>query len=117
MPDEFGNNYKEPIEDEEGNVTTYMRVDLHNDIISGDVSVANAAADENGISTLTNKNAIMFPEVSDIGWGTIVGIGVFETKQSGEGKPVYWGRLLKSEVANPNHVPLLRIGEFKLTLN
>lgn len=116
MPNADGTGYVEP-----GEGTTYMRINLHWSILNGTESLNTAApdAENNNISTITNKEIIMFPEVSSFDWGTIIGFGVFEEEEVGEGTPVVWGRLKNENgiEASIDHVPLFRKGNFKVTLS
>lgn len=115
MPDEYGNNYKEP---EEG--TTYIRVNLHADIITGDNCLNNARKDsDDGKSFVNNKRNIMFPEVCYLDWGNIIGFGIFESEEARSGDtPILWGRLNNENgiSATVDHVPLFRTKEFQINL-
>jgi hypothetical protein len=118
MPDENGQNYVEPVADGSGVKTTYMRVNLKEGIITGGASIVSAYKDEEtGEATLVNGEMIMFPEIYGASWGTIVGFGVFEKEETETGDtPIYWGRLSNPITSSTNHVPLFRIGNFKVTL-
>lgn len=119
MPDENGQNYVEPVNGSNGTRTTYIRVNLKEGIITGNVSLNDAVADtENGGSILDNGEMIMFPEIVGSTWGTIVGFGVFEGEEVETGDtPIFWGRLTGGSIASSaNHVPLFRVGDFKITL-
>lgn len=118
MPNSDGTGYVEPtiVEDKE---TTYMRVDLHSGVITGNQCLNKAQIDgENGGAVLTNCEIIMYPEVSGVSWGSIVGFGVFETKEPMVGDPIFWGSISNGPVlTTTEHVPLFRIGDFKITLS
>lgn len=118
MPDEHGNGYVEPITGASGDKTTYMRVNLKEGIITGGVSLNEAVKDEvTGEAKIDNCDIIVFPEVFALTWGTIVGFGVFNKEEAGTGDtPIFWGRLKNPVTANVNHVPLFRIGNFKVTM-
>ena len=119
MPDENGDNYLEPTNGADGNLTTYMRTNIHCAVITGNECLNHAEKDEStGASTIANREMIMFPRISESNWGKIIGFGIFQEEGAGVGSPVLWGRLknengIDTEV---DHVPLFRIGDFKVTL-
>lgn len=117
MPDENGEGYKEPNKADNGETTTYMRVDLHNGIVTGNCSLNTAIKDsDSGMSVLDNSEQIVYPEVYGFDWGPIIGFGVFEEEEIDAGIPVLWGRLNNQITATVNRVPLFRTGDFKVTL-
>lgn len=117
MPDLDGNNYEEPAEG-----TTYIRVNLKEDIIAGQ-AVLNLAVNRDGVALVDNNKIIMYPEIDQNAWGTIKGFGIFETQERGSGKPIIWGPLKDADgtmtevVTQSNYVPLFRVGQFKITLS
>ena len=111
MPDKDGNNFVEPAAD-----TTYMRVDLHKGIISGGVSISQAAdGEENYTSIIVNTELIATTEVSGTTWGTIVGFGVHEKGTPGPDAPQLWARLKTPIATAVGKVPLFRKGKMVLT--
>lgn len=129
LPEPDGTGYEEPgyKEPEEGSgeesgeesACTYMRVNLHSGIITGDICLNRATNNDEGGTKLTNNTIIMYPEVSGVDWGEIVGFGVFDTETTGSGSPILWGPLSNSTgsvYAETEHVPLFRIGDFEVTL-
>lgn len=124
MPDENGFNYVEPVVDDVGASTTYIRVNLHAGIITGENALNTATKDEeSGKSFLDNRDIIMYPEIYGSDWGTICGFGVFEEEEPMTGNPVFWGRLYNKETetndtisATTGHVPLFRVGDFQISL-
>lgn len=116
MPDVNGDNYAEP-----GSETTYIRVNLNEDIIAGEKTLKRAE-DIEGKATTTNQRIIMYPEIDTAVWGKIKGFGVFDTQTTGVGKPIIWGPLkddngnITEVTTQANYVPLFRIGQFKITL-
>lgn len=116
MPDVNGDNYVEP-----GSGTTYIRVNLNEDIIAGEKTLKRAE-DIEGKATTTNQRIIMYPEIDTAVWGKIKGFGVFDTQTTGAGKPIIWGPLkdnngnITEVTTQANYVPLFRIGQFKITL-
>lgn len=118
MPNENGLGYVEPVIDSEGNMTTYMRVNLLSSILTGSKSMDTAVwDDETATGSISNKELIIYPEVYGFDWGTIVGVGIFLDKKPGEGSPVFWGRISPEVSATTGHVPLFRIGDLKVTIN
>lgn len=117
MPDHNGLNYKEPVA-VNGQKTTYMRVNLRNAIISGNVCIKLAGRDpETGEAVIENNELFVFPEVFGVNWGTIVGFGIMPTKDAGDGTAsVLWGRTVNPIVTKEKSVPLFRKGAFKTTL-
>lgn len=116
MPDKDGGGYVEPTQAADGTATTYMRINLHQAIISGGVAISRAAAgDENYTSVTVNSELMAYPEVSGNAWGTIVGFGVHDTDVPGNGAPVIWARLNESIPTTVGKVPLFRKDKFKLT--
>lgn len=118
MPDETGSGYKEPI-GSDGTITTYMRTNLHCAIITGNECLNIATNDEEvGGSLIDNREIVMFPEVVAHGWGNIVGFGIFQQEDVMTGSPILWGRLKNENGidAEVDHVPLFRIGDFRVTL-
>ena len=114
MPNEFGEGYEEPVAE-----TTYIRVNLHEDLITGSDCLNDAQKDEeDGKSFVSNNRNIMFPEVCDLDWGNIVGFGIFENEDRGSGAPVLWGRLKNENgiQASVDNVPLFRTNEFQINL-
>lgn len=117
MPDEIGAGYEEPMYDAEGNRTTYIRVDLHEAIISGNGCISKAAADPDGGAYIVNTELFAFPEVYGPLWGTIVGFGVMESETPGGGDtPTHWGRVTAALTTKEGRIPLFRLGGFKSTL-
>lgn len=129
LPNPDGTEYEEPgykeleegLEEELGeeSTCTYIRVNLHSGIITGEVCLDYATNNDEGGTKLTNNTIIMYPEVSGVDWGEIVGFGVFDTETAGTGSPILWGALSNetgSVYAETEHVPLFRIGDFKVTL-
>jgi hypothetical protein len=122
MPDENGQGAQEPSSD-----TTYMRVNLHCDILNGEESLSTAAYNsDDKATTITNSEAIvMFPEVEGVNWGEIVGFGIYGTAAVGSGTPILWDRLANKDehgnyisvLAETERVPLFRKNQFKVTLN
>ena len=116
MPDDNGQGYIEPQYTEGGDATNYMRVNLHEGVITGEKSLNMPFKDEiTGESVIDNKEIIAYPEVEGVSWGNIVGFGVFETEDVMSGTPVFWGTMNNIE-AIINRVPLFRVGNFKVTL-
>lgn len=128
MPNGQGAEFEEPTADE------YMRVNLHESIVTGETTIGAAAEDDKtGITAIVNSGNIMFPEITtDGGWGTIVGFGIFENKKPVTGEiPILWGVLKTKEggedgedvVYTPTtvptsakHVPLFRKDDFTVSL-
>jgi hypothetical protein len=111
MPDKDGHNFVEPAAD-----TTYIRVDLHKAIISGGVSISEAAdGEENYTSITVNTELIATPEVSGKTWGTIVGFGVHEKGTPGPDAPQLWARLKTPVATAVGKVPLFRKNKMVLT--
>lgn len=111
MPDRYGHNFAEPAED-----TTYVRVDLHKAVISGGVSISEAAdGEENYTSITVNTELIATTEVSGNAWGTIVGFGVHENGTPGSDAPLLWARLKNPIATAVGKVPLFRKGKMVLT--
>jgi hypothetical protein len=101
--------------------TTYIRANLHCDILNGEESLTQANYDSEANETvIMNTNSIiMFPEVDTLPWGTIIGFGIYD--QETGGKPILWDKLLPDDEGNyisatNAHVPLFRKGQFKVTL-
>lgn len=122
MPDRYGVGYQEPQYATDGSETNYMRVNLHVGIITGDKSLNYAFKDEEtGASVINNKEIIAYPEVEgDYGWGEILGFGIFDKKEVMSGTPIFWGALSNDGGkinAIKEHVPLFRVGNFKITLH
>ena len=111
MPDKDGHNFVEPAAD-----TTYIRVDLHKAIISGGVSISEAAdGEENYTSITVNTELIATTEVSGKTWGTIVGFGVHEKGTPGPDAPQLWARLKTPIATAVGKVPLFRKNKMVLT--
>lgn len=71
-----------------------------------------------GKGKIDNNEIIIFPEITTaIGWGTIVGFGMFEsqTPQVNE-KPFFWSQLKDPKGTSQGQVPLFRPNEFKILL-
>lgn len=107
--------------------TTYIRVNLHCDILNGEESLTQASYDSEANETviMNTNSVIMFPEVVEsdepllLPWGTIIGFGIYD--QETGGKPILWDKLLPDDEGNyisaiKEHVPLFRKGQFKVTL-
>ena len=126
MPDGNGTGYVEPTVDSNGASTTYMRANLYEAIVTGNVCINNAVTstvvdaetgEESAVALLNNREAIMYPEVVDVDWGAIVGFGVFEKDTAMGGDiPIFWGKLNDPISATVGHVPLFRLGDFEVTL-
>ena len=111
MPDKDGKNFAEPAAD-----TTYMRVDLHKAVISGGVSISEAADGEENYTSITlNTELIATTEVSGTTWGTIVGFGVHEKGTPGPDAPQLWARLKTPIATAVGKVPLFRKNKMVLT--
>lgn len=115
MPDANGNNYVEPLFYNE-ETTSYMRINLHEELIFGKEALNEATVNDSVIpSEITNKYQISFPEIfPEESWGTIVGFGVFETKENDSGVPILWGLLEDPKPTTIERVPLFRVGDFKI---
>lgn len=121
MPDGNGEKYEEPTASE------YMRVKLHQSIVTGEPTIGSAAEDDTGKTAIVNSEIIMFPEITSTTWGTIVGFGIFEKQKTEENDtPILWG-VLKTPAESGeyvpntvettiNHVPLFRKNEFSVSL-
>lgn len=126
MPDGNGSGYVEPIMGADGAATSYIRVNLFEAVVTGNVCINSAVTstvidaetgEESAVALLNNCEAIMYPEVVDVDWGSIVGFGVFEKEETGTGdKPIFWGKLNDPISATVGHVPLFRAGDFEVTL-
>jgi hypothetical protein len=125
MPNEQGIGYVEPFKGADGSNTTYCRVNLDGGYFSRDQVMADAYSDsEHGGASIQNKETIYYPEISGVDWATedspIVGFGIFENKDPVEGEfPYLWGALSNQDAvaAEVNHVPLFRVGDFKISIS
>ena len=117
MPNEKGLDYVEPVVDAEGNATTYIRVNLHEAIISGGVCISRAIADTEGGSRIENTEIFVFPEVFGPLWGDIVGFGIMSSETPGGNDAAnHWARLTTPLTTQNERIPLFRLGGFKSTL-
>lgn len=117
MPDEYGQGYVEPVVGEDGTPTTYIRVNLHEAIISGKVCITEAAPSPEGGSTIENKEIFVYPEVFGTTWGTVTGFGIMEKEEVGTGdKPVHWARLIAPLTTRTEKLTMFRMGCFKSLL-
>lgn len=111
MPDKDGKNFVEPAAG-----TSYLRVDLHNSVISGGVSISEAdEAEENYKSITKSIETIMTNEVVETPWGTIVGFGVHEKKTPGPDAPKMWARLKSDMPTALGKVPLFARDKLAIT--
>lgn len=126
MPDENGSNYKEPTSSE------YARVLLTNTGAYGKQMIGVATTEDGTgknegkkVAKVTNQDLITFPEARSVGFGEIVGFGIFETATTGVGACMLWGKLgsysddtdeFIEETVNiaANEIPIFRIGDFEI---
>ena len=123
MPEADGTDFEEPTPiDPEDTTFSYKRMNMHWSILTGEEILKSAEGDteNNNISTITNDKLILFPEVVGQSWGHILGFGIFESETSDNtAAPILWGRLSNENAvdATAGHVPLFRVGDFKVTLS
>ncbi len=144
MPGPDGTGFIEPTHANKDPLSTYRRMNLHVGLLKGEYVMNDAQkcttdAQYLGQGQINNKDIIMFPEAltqkqnSDgsieiveyssvknegLGWGTIVGFGIFENKEpAGPTEyPYFWGRVNEPVLAYSGSVPLFRAGEFNVFL-
>ena len=118
LPDADGVGGAEPSTSaSNGAFTGYMRINLHDDIIYAENTLVECQQGASGEGIIKNDKMIMFPEVVNENWGTIVGFGIFDNDIPGEGIPYFWGQLESSATTEIGKVPLFRADEFQIILS
>jgi len=122
MPSSTGTNYAEPLSG------SYMRTPLNTTGIQGlrltKTGSKAGTGDASGytVAYVYNQEIIFFPEALLAAFGTIRGIGVFESQTRAAGKPILWGKITDSNGDETTtdvlqyEVPIFRINELEVDL-
>ena len=130
-----------PIPEGETNYAgSYHRIPLRTTGVDGMRIMANAeqfidpaATDSShGKSKIHNQQMIVFPECTDDSWGTIVAFGIWSginweggnvpSGDEGMGELIFWDTIQSADgssdsvVVSTGNVPIIRIGDFEVTL-